>query len=107
MLRYQRFPGKMARPIDLYCGLAHYFTHLIELLDNKRRLFTRSSIFLVTFILTALTYLARSRGSPAYQFGLMNTMYITHLNGVATPGNSSHLQKLTLDLDAFLKVALT
>jgi|SRR5579859_5416197 len=32
---------------------------------------------------------ARSRGSPAYQFGLVNTMYITHLNGIATPGTPS------------------
>ena len=36
--------------------------------------------------LHSLVYIsARSRGSPAYQFGLMNTMYITHLNGIATP----------------------
>jgi pro-apoptotic serine protease NMA111 len=39
--------------------------------------------------LHSLVYIsARSRGSPAYQFGLMNTMYITHLNGKPTPGYS-------------------
>lgn len=39
--------------------------------------------------LHSLVYIsARSRGSPAYQFGLMNTMYVTHLNGIATPGTA-------------------
>lgn len=35
---------------------------------------------------------ARSRGSPAYQYGLAPTNFITHVNGVRTP-----------DLDAFVK----
>jgi pro-apoptotic serine protease NMA111 len=40
--------------------------------------------------LHSLVYIsARSRGSPAYQFGLTNTMYITHLNGFATPGKQT------------------
>jgi pro-apoptotic serine protease NMA111 len=57
--------------------------------------------------LHSLVYIsARSRGSPAYQFGLLNTMYITHLNGIATPGTPSRILLLTLDLDAFLGVAL-
>jgi hypothetical protein len=38
---------------------------------------------------------ARSRGSPAYQFGLGHTMYITHLNGIATPGNTTTQPHLT------------
>ncbi|OQV08280.1 PDZ-like domain-containing protein [Cladophialophora immunda] len=35
---------------------------------------------------------ARSRGSPAYQYGLAPTNFVTHVNGVKTP-----------DLDAFVK----
>lgn len=38
---------------------------------------------------------AKSKGSPAYQYGLVPTMFITHINGVFTP-----------DLDAFLKAVL-
>jgi pro-apoptotic serine protease NMA111 len=36
----------------------------------------------------------------------MNTMYITHLNGIATPGQSPEIL-LIADLSAFLNVALT
>jgi len=44
--------------------------------------------------LHSLVYIsARSRGSPAYQFGLMNTMYVTHLNGIATPGISPSVNR--------------
>ncbi|CAL3965501.1 unnamed protein product [Diplocarpon coronariae] len=38
---------------------------------------------------------ARSRGSPAYQYGLAPTNFITHVNGKATP-----------DLEAFLKAVI-
>src|SRR5579862_6958717 len=49
--------------------------------------------------LHSLVYIsARSRGSPAYQFGLMNTMYITHLNGIATPGTLLPSQTRTLTI---------
>lgn len=39
---------------------------------------------------------ARSRGSPAYQYGLAPTNFITHVNGAATP-----------DLDTFVKKVST
>ncbi|KAI9599351.1 trypsin-like cysteine/serine peptidase domain-containing protein [Syncephalis fuscata] len=39
---------------------------------------------------------ARSRGSPAYMYGMVPTMWITHVNGQATP-----------DVDAFLAVVRT
>jgi len=56
--------------------------------------------------LHSLVYIsARSRGSPAYQFGLMNTMYITHLNGIATPGIAPSVNWLPV-FQAHLTLAL-
>ena len=37
----------------------------------------------------------------------MNTMFITHLNGIPTPGVYFHKNYWSPDLNAFLKVALT
>ncbi|KAK9767228.1 hypothetical protein K7432_003110 [Basidiobolus ranarum] len=35
---------------------------------------------------------ARSKGSPAYQYGMVPTMWITHINGVPTPNLTAFLE---------------
>ncbi|ORX89660.1 trypsin-like serine protease [Basidiobolus meristosporus CBS 931.73] len=35
---------------------------------------------------------ARSKGSPAYQYGIVPTMWITHINGVPTPNLTAFLE---------------
>jgi len=86
MFRLLQFLEKMEKLIDSYSGLVHCCMLLTVRSDNRPRLYILSSTYPVRSSDFLSNLAARSRGSPAYQFGLMNTMYITHLNGVPTPG---------------------